>query len=75
MFYLPLLLKRKNKVTSHRVHFNFSETATESSKSSKSIITESEKKKDMKYILYWNEAYDSKGELTYIIKHILAYLI
>ena len=65
MFYLPPSVKRKHNGHNLNVHLNYSETATESSGLSKIIIAESVKREGMKYILYWNEAYDSKGEPTY----------
>ena len=74
MFYLPPSHRRKHNVKNLSVHLNYSETVTESSELSKNIITESVKIEGMKYILYWNEAYDSKGEPTYIT-YCLAYLI
>ena len=67
LFYLPQSFRKKNKVKTHEVHLNLnhSEKANDTIKLPKKIIQESIKKEGMKYILYWNEAYDSKGEPTF----------
>ena len=72
-FYLPQIFRQKNKVKNLEVHLNLSEAANETFKLPKKIIRESVKKNGMKYILYWNEAYDSKGEPTFYhqFKHII----
>ena len=65
LFYLPQSFRKKNKVETLDVHLNHSEKANETFKLPKKIIKENVKKEGMKYILYWNEAYDSKGEPTF----------
>ena len=67
LYYLPQSFRKKNKVKTHEVHLNLnhSEKANDTIKLPKKIIQESIKKEGMKYILYWNEAYDSKGEPTF----------
>ena len=72
LFYLPQSFRKKNKVKTLEVHLNHSEKANHTIKLPKKIIKEGIKKEGMKYILYWNEAYDSKGEPTFF--H-LAYFI
>ena len=65
LFYLPQSFRKKNKVKTHEVHLNHSEKANHTIKLPKKIIKEGIRKEGMKYILYWNEAYDSKGEPTF----------
>ena len=65
LFYLPQSFSQKNKVKNLEVQLNLSEATNKTFQLPKNVVNESVKKEGMKYILYWNEAYDSKGEPTF----------
>ena len=65
IFYLPRSSRRNKNVNNLKLNLNHSEKAVHPSKLPKTIFTESDKREGLKYILYWNAAYDSKGKQTY----------
>ena len=65
IFYLPQSSRRNKNVNNLKLNLNHSEKTTDTSKLPKTIFTESDEREGLKYILYWNEAYDSKGKPIY----------
>ena len=61
IFYLPQSSIRNKTKNVNDFKVNHSEKTKDTTKFPKNIITVKDKREGLKYILYWNEAYDSKG--------------
>ena len=61
IFYLPQSSRRNKTKNVSDFKVNHSEKTKDTPKFPKNIITVKDKREGLKYILYWNEAYDSKG--------------
>ena len=61
IFYLPQSSRRNKTKNVNDFKVNHSEKTKDTPKFPENIITVKDKRDGLKYILYWNEAYDSKG--------------